>query len=105
MNDDLGVGDVVFSSQSARVGEGGGDGRSLEAFDGAAFVADEMGVRMTLAVVLARGAGGVAPGAIFAADAVDELVLRQGVERAVNGDRIGVIAQQADDVGSSHRLE
>src|SRR5690348_16656444 len=44
----FGVGDIVFSAQAARVGEGGGDGGFLQAFYRAAFIADEMGVGVGL---------------------------------------------------------
>jgi hypothetical protein len=90
MKDHFGVVDVIARGHVQRTDEILGDLRLLEAFDGPASVADEMRVLVASGGV---GAKGVSPGAVFAVDPVYQLLLGEGVERAVHGDRVGVLRQ------------
>jgi hypothetical protein len=88
VEDDFGVADGVLGSDGEGFHEIARDFGILEAFDFAAVFADEMG--MLVGGGFVGVAEGVAPDAVFAADAVDDALGVEGVEGAVDGDGIGV---------------
>lgn len=71
-----------------------------QAFDGAAGVADEVSMSVTI------GAGGgefEEPAAIVTADSSSKLLADERVQRAVDGDEVGVGRQLGLDVLNAHR--
>lgn len=101
VKDDFGVADGVFGADGEGGDEGAGDLGLFKAFDLAAGFADEVGMGVGVA-----GAGvveGVAPNAIFAADAVQDIFGGEGVEGAVDGDGIGVGREFFEDFDGAER--
>jgi len=102
VEDYFGVGDGVAGFEVEGADETLGDFGGLEAFDFAAGFTDEMGVAM-LVSFFSGVAGGVAPGAIFAADAVDEVLAGEGVKGAVDRHGIGGGGEFGEDRGDIQR--
>lgn len=98
VEDDFGVADGVAGADTEGADEVGGDFGFLEAFDAAAGFADEVG--MAVGGVFAGVAEGVAPDAVFAADAMDDGFFGVGVKGAVDGDGIG-----GGEAGMGHPAE
>lgn len=102
VEDYFGVGYGVAGFEMEGANEVFGDFGGLEAFDFAAGFADEMGVAV-LVGFFGGVASGVAPGAIFAADSVHEMLAGEGVQRAVDGDGIGGWGQLGENRGDIKR--
>jgi len=96
VEDHFGVADGVAGADVEGGDEGGGDLGLFEAFDFAAGFADEVGVGV--GVSGARVVEGVAPDAVFAADAVENVFGGEGVEGAVDGDGIGMRRKFFEDL-------
>jgi hypothetical protein len=91
VQEDFGVAHQISFIEAEAFDEAVGDVCLFDALDPAALFADEMRVLMRGG---RRGvAERVAPGAIFAADAVDEPLAREAVERAIDRDRVGVLTR------------
>jgi len=88
VEDDFRVADGVFFADAQRRDERWWDLGLFEAFDFAAAFADEVGVVVDGFVGIAA-AEGVAPDAVFPADAVSDALGGEGVEGAVDGDGVG----------------
>ncbi len=100
VEDDFGVRDGVVVRDFEAVDEIDGDRGGDKAFDGAAVFADEVWV-LVLRFLLDGTAEGVAPFAILSEDAVDQFLFDEGVERAVDGDGVGMVGHVAEDFGDA----
>ena len=96
MEEDFGVADGVAGGDAQGADEAFRDFGAFEALNLAAGFADEVG--MLVCGGLVGVAQGVAPHAVLAADAVEDVLAREGVQRAVDGDGIGVRRELLEDL-------
>ncbi len=75
----------------------------VQAFDPAARIADEMSVGVFLMLSLPNRRRRVPPRPILPAHSMQQLVLRQGIERAINRHCVGAIGKPPNHVRRTQR--
>lgn len=80
----------------------GGDRRVLEAFDRSALITDKMRVPVAgLSLGLTQA---IEPDLLIAASAMEQMILREGVQRAIEGDVVGPRGQMFANLVRAQRL-
>jgi len=102
VDQDFGVFDPVAGTDSGLFGALLFHGGIGQAFDGAAFIADKMGVFVAGGFI--EIVHSVSPDLVIAADAMEQLFFGQGVERAIERDLVDASGHSFKNLRSAERL-